>query len=197
MVKKKQLGIFDYAKSLWDFSFYKNNINFNSLLTYVAVMYIATTFLAVILFYREYGSSYDIGRFFSNLLSMPLVLLITYFFMDVFIKAFSDAKKKFFTGFLVFAGCTLPFIGIGLIILNFALGTPDAVIIFVSFILLMLLIYYVINIIINLSVYYDTTKSKVIASFIITNLLYLMIIVIIYVAYFTSVIVGGAQAGIV
>jgi len=166
------LSICNYSKSLIDTKVFTKKISIKNLVIY-SLLYL---FLVVIISSIK-TIKIDNTSIFSSILyslfGIPLIFLIFYGLLYIFLNSFENSRKPFMESFLVFFSLIIPFVLIGnfltLISTFFLFGFFNN---FLSILIVINILYLLINATIGFKNYYKTSIFKLITSIILVEIFF-------------------------
>ncbi len=182
MVKEKNLYITDFIKPLWNFKILKEKYKISELILYNLILLLVATIINTIANSKSSSSDLSIVQaLISNLLGLPILLLILFTPLFILMKAFTDQNNKWFKTYLEFTAITLPFliVSYSINLIQLLLQSQAIWIISAIIIAIMWLVYFFI-LSMNMKNIFNTDIYKPLASLIICLLIYAMVTIIVY-----------------
>ena len=181
--KRKELGIFDFFKSLYNMRIFASKFGNSNIIIYCLILLGIFAIVNIVIALNAYASV--VNQILLGVIGVPIVLFIVYFPFYFFLVAFNGKSYHFWEGYLVFFVVSMHFIILGNFITSYIMEMvySTAILGFLRILMLALGVYYIINLVINLKNYYKTMWQRVLASLILVKLIFMVIIVTLYFNY--------------
>lgn len=181
--KKKELDMFSFVRTLFDFKVLQNEFSIKSVAIYSLILLIIAVGLSTLNNSFGYSPFTIVQIIFYSLLGIPFILLMLYGLFHVFLNALEEKRKPFWKSYFAFTAISLPFIIIGHFLNLANLTESFGLITFANMLIFALFVYFIINLIMNFKNYYSTSGYKVAVSLIFTNMFFGTILVVQYLVY--------------
>ncbi len=179
---KKELGIFDFFKSLYNMKIFASKFRTSNLLIYCLVLLGVLAIVNVVIALSTYVSV--MNQILLGVIGVPIALFIVYFLLNLFLIAFEGKPYHFWEGYLVFFVVSMHFIillNVVWLVMNMIYN--DEILLFLKILMSILFVYYFVNLVVNLKNYYKTIWQRVLASIVLIKLIFMLIIVTLYFNY--------------